>query len=60
MIREFDPATILLKHSEMPTQIYIIIKGEVQVLSHTKEQKSDHEIVTVKTDPGSRVATLIQ
>ena len=51
---------MLLKHGNMPEDIYIILLGEIQILGQTKEQNFDYEVVTIKTDPGSRTASLIQ
>ena len=58
-IREFQPADILLKRGQMPEEIYIVILGEIQILGQTREEKMDHEIITIKTDPGTRTAALI-
>ena len=34
--------------------------GEIQILGQTKEIVPDEEIITIKTDPGSRISNLIQ
>ena len=63
VIKEFQPSQTILRHRELPTEIYIMLTGEIQVLGHTREEEQDvtkKEIVTIKTEPGSRVSTLIQ
>ena len=50
----------MLKRGHMPEEIYIVILGEIQILGQTREEKLEHEIITIRTDPGTRTETLIQ
>lgn len=36
-----------------------MIEGEILVMGQTKDQKSLHEVITIRTDPGSNITSLI-